>query len=78
MLNFQVRCSLKSTTLIPTATTGSRAPIMDADVDPIFFIAKTSDKIEITEVIKANRVMLSSIFDDGSTNDCFNASAFTK
>lgn len=58
---FNEKYSLKTNTLMVTATIGSKAPKIDVGVDPIYFIAKTKAKLDITVVTKANKAKLKPI-----------------
>jgi hypothetical protein len=64
-----VNFSWNISTLISTATTGSRAPKIDTGVDPIYLIAYTRQRLEITVVRNAKIRKLKKISAEGIAND---------
>ena len=73
-----VSTSLNIKTLTATATTGSNAPRIAVGVEPIYFMANTSAKLEIKVVTKAKTTKLINILTLGKSKESPKNLAFTK
>jgi len=63
-------------TLTITATTGSNAPKIAVGVDPIYFMAYTKHRLEMTVVRKAKTIKFKNIDTEGMAKDSPSAEAF--
>lgn len=70
MNRFWVNFSWNINTLTITATTGSKAPSIAVGVDPIYLMAYTRHKLDITVVRKAKMRKLKNRDREGIVKDC--------